>query len=98
MSIVQKLFELALEPVLKAAAGPAAEVASRFIEERFTDRSQRLNTALRKAHARTWQTLEMALAGDSLWQRLKGVLARGDEQAFRQQLQGLLELAPLPDL
>src|SRR5436190_1022844 len=96
MSLVQKLFGMALVPAFDAAA-PAAEAGIQFIVDRFADRSQRLNSALGRAHERTWRTLEMALAGDSLWQRLKGALAAGEEKAMREQVQALLSAAPLPE-
>src|SRR5207302_1417239 len=42
--------------------------------------------------------LEVALAGDSWWDRVKAVLAKGDEQAFRRQVRAFLDAAPLASL
>jgi serine/threonine protein kinase len=98
MGIAQKLFCVALEPVLGGFAGTVVESASDFLNERFTDQSQKVQHALHKATGRTWQVLEMALAGDSLWQRCKSWLAPGEEKAFQEQLRGLLQITSLPDL
>ncbi len=96
MPIVQKLFGFALETVLSGGDVNGARVKD-LVAECFRDPSQRLHKALQRSSERTWQTVEMALAGDSLWPRLKGLLAPKDEKAFRQQILTLLQLAPLPD-
>ena len=86
MLIVQKLFGFALETVLGGVGADGARVKD-VLAESFRDPSQRLNKALQRSGERTWQTVEMALAGDSLWPRLKGLLSPNDEKAFRQQIQ-----------
>src|SRR5262249_28903422 len=48
--------------------------------------------ALRRANERAWQALEVALAGESLWNRLD----RPEERAFRQQVRVFLDAMPLP--
>ncbi|HYT87505.1 MAG TPA: tetratricopeptide repeat protein, partial [Gemmataceae bacterium] len=95
MKIVHTLVGFALETVAGTAKGTGG--VTDFLERCFADPSQRLNKALQRASHRTWQTVEMALAGDSLWTRLKGLLSPADEKAFRQQIRTLLQLAPLPD-
>jgi serine/threonine protein kinase len=48
-------------------AGKAVvEVVTQFVADRFTDHSGKLGEALKKATARSWKTLEFALAGENL--------------------------------
>lgn len=59
----------------------AQNVASALIGH-FTDHSQRPPKALTTANDRSWKTLEVALAGDSFWDRCKAVLSHGEDQAL----------------
>src|SRR6202011_5959743 len=70
MGIVQHLSALALGPAVKTACDAAGGLAA-ALAARFKDNSQRLGQALARANERAWQTLEVALAGDSWWQRVK---------------------------
>src|SRR5262249_22173330 len=63
--------------------------------ERFTDHSQRLTVALQTANERSWKALEVALGGESLWDRCKGALARAEDKAFREQVRAFLDASPL---
>src|SRR5438552_403776 len=63
------------------AGAAAAENVVGFLMRHFSDHSQRLLEALRHANDRAWRALEVALAGDGLWDRCKLVLASGDEKA-----------------
>src|SRR5215204_5690055 len=45
----------------------------------FLDHSQSLLEALRQTNDRAWRALEVALAGDGLWDRCKLVLASGEQ-------------------
>jgi uracil-DNA glycosylase family 4 len=69
-----------------------------FLTRHFLDHSQRLTEALQLTNERAWKALEVALAGDSLWDRCKLVLARGEEKAFRAQVQPFLDACPLAEL
>jgi uracil-DNA glycosylase family 4 len=69
-----------------------------FLTRHFLDHSQRLTEALQLTNERAWKALEVALAGDSLWDRCKLVLARGEERAFREQVQPFLDACPLAEL
>ena len=101
MSLVQCLSTLAMRPLAEGAcrsigmtAGAmVADKTMKLLIERFTDQSQRLTVALTESQERAWRTLEMALAGDSFWQRCKGVLQKGEDVAlqshFKQVLAGL---------
>lgn len=77
-----------------SAAEKGVDSVVGFLTERFGDRSQKLARALRKANERSWQALELALAGESFWEQCKGLLAPGDQKAFARQLQSFLAAAP----
>ncbi len=106
MSIIQDLSSLALRQILgglcKAvgieAGGSAVEAVIRLLDQRFTDHSQLLSAALHKANASAWRALEVALAGDSWWDRVKGALARAEDRAFREQVTVFLQATPLAGL
>ncbi|HTU18759.1 MAG TPA: hypothetical protein VMG10_11920 [Gemmataceae bacterium] len=106
MIIVQHLSALAVRQVLggicQAAGvetGPSAvETVVGLLVSRFTDHSQRLVHALQRANARAWRALEIALAGDSWWDRIKVSLARREDQAFREQVSAFLQTTPLAGL
>ncbi len=88
MSIVQTITGLALRQVM----GEGAEHVIRMLEDRMTDHGQRLVRALQQSNERAWRALEIALAGETLWNRFD----RADERIFRQQIRTFLELIPLP--
>jgi hypothetical protein len=74
MSIFISLSSLALRQVVDGAcaalgARESGEAVVGFLAERFTDHSQRLARALQQANDNAWKALEIALAGDSLWER-----------------------------
>jgi hypothetical protein len=102
MSVMGKLSSLALRPVVVGlcetlgpkVVGSAAEVVTDFLSDRFTDQSQRLNEALKTAIERTWTTLEVALAGESFWDRCTTKFARAEDQGFRRQLKAFLDSVP----
>src|SRR5262245_1421626 len=103
MAIVQHLSLLALRPVLEGAfravgLDAGADAAVGFLAGRFTDHSARLTAALHKANANAWRALEIALAGDSWWDRIKVSLARREDQAFREQVSAFLQATPLAGL
>jgi serine/threonine protein kinase len=106
MLIVQNLAGFALQQLLGGACEAtglklgkgAVDGVVGYLTRPFIDHSQRLSKALQKANLQTWTTLEIALAGESWWQRCKDVLVSGDQKAFRQQVQTFLEATPLPFL
>lgn len=105
MSLVLSLSTLALRKVVDGActaasvsgAGEAAVAVAAFLNERFTDHSQRLTRALQNANERAWKALELALAGDSLWERCKIAAARAEDKAFARQVRAFLDAAALPE-
>src|SRR5262245_46752748 len=64
------------------------------LADRFGDCSKRLARALRHANERAWRALEVALAGESLRNKLDAV----EDKAFRQHVRAFLDAMPLPEL
>jgi serine/threonine protein kinase len=103
MSITLHLSTLALRGAAQtagdvlgvAAAGAVAEQVAGFLLNCFVDQSQRLNRALARASDRAWRAAEIALAGNSWWDRCKRSLASADTRAFREQVQAFLKANPL---
>ena len=96
MPMMQQLTMLALKPLLdgacKAAGFKAAEqpldAIAHFLGERIFDRSQKLPTVLHQSTEKAWRTLEVALAGESLWTRL---VDKAEDRAFREQIRVFLD-------
>jgi hypothetical protein len=106
MAIVQQLSALAMRQLLGGicqaagleAGSAAVETVAGLLVQRFSDHSQRLLRALQRANERAWRALEIALAGDSWWDRIKVSLARREDQAFREQVSAFLQATPLAGL
>jgi hypothetical protein len=106
MSVVTDLSVLALGELVESAcftlsSGVGAGVAGRIVsllKERLTDPSQRLAKALSQANVRAWRALEIALAGDTFWDRCRARLATGEERSFREQARAFLESLPAEGL
>jgi serine/threonine protein kinase len=103
MSIMLHLSSLALKGAAQAAGdvlgiGAASVVADQvagFLLNRFVDHSKRLNRALARSTERAWRAVEVALAGNSWWDRCKLVLSSADVRGFREQIQIFLKANPL---
>jgi hypothetical protein len=106
MSILAQVSVLALKPLVEGAcqslgvegAVTVTQTITDFLIQRFTDHSQRLTSALRQANTQAWHAIEIALAGDSWWDRVKARLASGDDKALREQIRSFLEATPLGNL
>jgi serine/threonine protein kinase len=101
MRVVQNLAVLALRQLVSGACekvGFDTEAVVGFLAERFTDQSQRLTVALQEANERAWKALEIALAGESYWDRCKALLARAEDRAFAEHVRTFLDAAPLAEL
>ena len=85
MLIFRKLGSLALRQL----AGDRAKDLLLLAKNHLTDHSQRLTAALAQANERAWKTLEIALGGKRLWDRL----APAEDKALRQQVQTFLQSA-----
>jgi serine/threonine protein kinase len=102
MAIIHNLSSLALRQLIDGAvkavgfkiAEEGADAVVGILARYLTDHSQRLTVALHNANDRAWRALEIALAGDSLWERCKVKLAPREYQAFRRQVQAFLAVTP----
>src|SRR4051812_38171947 len=92
MGIVQSLSLIAVKQVAVGALQIAGiDAVASFLGNHFTNNSRRLTQALQTSNSRAWHALEIALAGESLWNKLDDA----DDRAFRNQLRAYLDLAPL---
>src|SRR5207248_9544372 len=82
---------------IEAGMGAAEGIAG-FLTQRFVDHSQALTRALQKATEQAWKAVEVALAGDSFWDKCKLVFRTADDKAFREQVRPFLDASPLPEL
>src|SRR5262245_43981277 len=106
MPITQNLCALALKGVAggacKAAgleAGAAAvDGVVNFLTRRFVDHSHALTRALHKSTEQAWKALEVALAGDSFWDKCKLAFSSAEDRAFREQVRPFLDACPLAEL
>ncbi len=73
-------------------AGSVSQVVD-FLYRRIRDQSGELFAALRAANHRAWQSLEVALAGESFW----SFLSDRTDKEFRAQVRAFLERVPLPE-
>src|SRR5438105_3914036 len=88
-------FGLVAEPVVSAAGDLAEHSLGKvvdFLHRRFHDESLELFAALRTSNDRAWQSLEVALAGESFW----SFLSDRTDQGFREQVRRFLDFVPLP--
>ncbi len=79
---------------LRQVLGETADTVNQWLASRLLDPSQALPKAIARASERTWQALAVALAGDSLIERLREFFARGEDKALREQLRLFLETTP----
>src|SRR5262249_14920924 len=77
------------------AISTGVEAVSNFLNKQFVDHSQKVGEALKTANERAWQALELSLAGDSWWERVKGSLRTAEDRSFRDQVQAFLQIAPI---
>ena len=98
MGVFQSLSIVALRQVVGGACSTVGisggDAVVGLLANRFTDHSQKLTVALQHANERAWKTLEIALAGDSLWDRCKLAVTRTEDKAFAQQVRAFLDISP----
>ncbi len=94
MAVVQSIATLLLKPLV----GDVAEKVVAALTDHWTDHGERLVKALRTANERAWKAFEVALAGDSWWQQIKGLLANKEDETFSRQVRAFLDGLPMPDL
>ncbi len=77
--------------VLRQVVGEGAFATLDLVQARFLDPSQALPRALSRAAERSWKTLGIALAGDSLFDRIKRLFNSAEQSALREQIQLFLK-------
>lgn len=99
MILARQLVTLALQPFVKQAlrgvgTGELAELAlsgfssaTAFLADRFADHGARLENALSESNRKAWKALDIALAGDTLWQRLE----RREDRILGEKIRGYLD-------
>src|SRR5262245_40246105 len=103
MAIVQQLSVVAVRSLFEGfcrsigfeAGAAASDAAIKFRGSCCVDHSARLGDALQRATGNAWRALELALAGDTWWDKVKVTLARKEDQAFREQVGAFLRATPL---
>src|SRR5436305_554233 len=88
------MFCLLSRCALCSAIGESTEHVLGFLGERNSDMSRLLIDSLRGSGEKAWKAVEVALAGETLWNKLDPV----DEKAFRQQVRTLIDNMQLPIL
>ena len=79
---------------LKYVGAEGVEKVISILGQHLSDQGQRLTKALKESNERAWKALEVALAGETLWNKLD----RAEDRAFRQQLAAYLKQLPMPEL
>lgn len=90
MSVTGTLAALAIRYTFNESAGKVVSA----VEKHFADRGQLLPRALVQANDRAWQALGLAVAGDTLFDRVRGWASGGDMMALRDQLRAFLAATP----
>lgn len=78
-----------------------AEQAARAVgvlHRYFVDPSGRLTKAISLANERSWQAIEIALAGDSFWERCKATFTSAEDRNLSTQVRDFLDKVPLNEL
>src|SRR4051812_4583003 len=92
MSLLCSLVAFSLRQVL----GDGVENVIVEVTGLLRDHSQRLPQALRRAHDRAWRSLEVALAGDGMLDRLKAAFSSGDDKGLSEQIRAFLQSNAAP--
>src|SRR5207253_1623529 len=90
MSITGRLAAFALQHALDLSADKLLG----WLDDRFTDHARALPQALSRANNRAWQAVGLALAGDSLFERVKDLFRDRDLTALRDQIREFLASTP----
>ncbi len=77
--------------ILRQTLGESGKAFSKWIDDYTKDPSGALPKAITQANERSWQALELALAGEGVGGRLKQFFARGELQGLCQPIQAVAE-------
>ncbi len=92
--MAENVFSVLCAVALKYVGAEGVDQVIALCGDHLSDQGQRLQKALRDSNERAWKALEIALAGETLWNRLD----RAEDRAFRRQLAAYLKEMPLPEL
>lgn len=101
MGAVQYMFALALRPLVDGIGRSLSDPSARAEEIRsqltahLNDRRTALTRALHQANEYSWQALEVALAGEPLWERIQIAFRRAGDEPCRNHIRTFLDAAPL---
>src|SRR5688572_13045302 len=106
MRLTQNLCVLSLQQLVggacsflgMTAGSNAVEGVANLLSSRFIDHSSALTDALVHSNKQAWKALEIALAGDSFWDRCKLAFTSADDRALREQIRPFLDACPLAEL
>jgi tetratricopeptide (TPR) repeat protein len=104
MGAVQYMFALALRPLLDGIGRSMTDPSARAEEIRtqlamhLDERRVCLTRALQQANESAWQSLEVALAGEPLYERIQVAFRRAGDEACRRQVRTFLDASPLATL
>jgi serine/threonine protein kinase len=100
MGIAATLALLAVHSFVRGLASGAGRFSFRGIAKavrnHFRDHAGRLDAALERSGRRAWKALEVALAGNTWWNRCRRLLASADDRRMREQIQAFLDSVSLP--
>jgi hypothetical protein len=77
--------------ILRQTVGESGKVLMGWIENYTQNPSDALPKAIAQANERTWQALELALAGNGIGGRLQQFFARGELQGLCQPIQTVVQ-------
>jgi serine/threonine protein kinase len=72
------------------------EGAVKLVARHFLDQSERLPRALNKSNERAWRILELALAGETILDKVREKISRAEDRAFLNKIREFLKQAELP--
>lgn len=95
MFVMRELVQGAMKTLGGSLGEAAVQTVSNLLNRQLTDHGQRFLVAFRVANDRAWRALEIALSGDSWWDRLRGKLTPAEDHAFAAQVRQFLSQARL---
>ena len=92
--MADSIFSILSSCACKFLGADGVENVVACLGEHLSDQGQRVTKALKESNEKAWRALEIALAGETLWNKFD----RAEDRAFRQQLAAYLRQLPMPEL
>ncbi len=89
-----EIAEIVCSFAFRSVSGERVDALFRLAMDHTSDHSQNLLRTLEDCNRKAWKALEVALAGETLWNRLD----RAETKALREQIRKFLDGMPLPEL